>query len=101
MNFIDYKKSIANEAYTESLNYKPAIMWISQRLPLCVTKTENAEGIIKVPDQATNDHGGMVTVIAIDKDAFSNNDKVTDIILPSSIESVAAGAFADVQILKG
>ena len=77
-------------------------MWLHpQILPMGVTSIgDDAHGVIKIPKYTVNSHGIRVPVIAIRRDAFSGQNRITDIVLPSSIGSLPMGAFAGCSELK-
>ena len=96
MNFREYREMIKDLPYTDTLKYTQAYMWLHpDRLPLgLVSVGEDAPAIIKIPDMTTNSYGRKVPVVSVSRDAFQGQDKITDIILPSTLQSIPDGAFA-------
>ncbi len=80
----------------EGMKYAPAILSLHpERMPLgLVSIGDDKSRVIRVAGEARNRYGNTVPVIAIARQAFAGNENVTDIILPASIERLAAGAFA-------
>ena len=102
MNFKEYKERMKDKPYCETLEYARAVMWLHpETLPLSVVSIgEEYPAVIKIPDHAINRYGRKVPVIAISRNAFAGHDKVTDIVLPSTIGKIAMGAFAGCSELK-
>lgn len=102
MNFAEYKEMIEKVPYTDTLEYRPAVMWLHpERLPVGVMSLGNTDrGIIKIPGRVTSLAGIKVPVIAIGKNAFSGRSGLTDIVLPQSIERLPEGAFKGCGGLK-
>lgn len=102
MNFREYREMIKDLPYTDTLKYAQAYMWLHpDRLPLgLVSVRQDAPAIIKIPDMTTNGYGRKVPVVSVSKDAFAGHDELTDIILPSTLQSIPAGAFAGCSKLK-
>lgn len=102
MNYREYQEVMKNVPYTEALEYCQAIMWLHpEMLPLGVYSTgEDPEGMVKIPPFAENRFGRKVPVIALRREAFSGKEKITDIVLPESIERLPAGTFAGCTGLK-
>lgn len=102
MNFDEYKEMMKDEPYTETLKYYQAVLWLHpQELPLGVVSIgDEYPAVIKVPRRALNRYENKVPVIAISREAFAGHDKVTDIILPPTIERFTMGAFAGCSELK-
>ena len=95
MYFREYEEMIRNVPYTDTLEYKAAIMWLHpQILPLSVTSIGNTgSSIIKIPERTVNKYGRSVPVIAFSRQTFSGKSNITDIMLPQSIEQFPKGAF--------
>lgn len=102
VNYAEYKKVIEDVPYTENLEYKLAVFWLhSERLPLKVVSIGKAtNGIVKIPGSIVNKAGYRVPIIGISKNAFADNDMITDIVLPSSIQRIPVGAFAGCSALR-
>ena len=102
MNFDKYAEMIDKVPYTDTLKYKPAIMWLHpERLPLGVSSIgDTTSKLIKIPDKALNKYGKKVSVIAISPSAFAGKAHIEDIVLPHSIRRIPAGAFAGCTGLK-
>lgn len=102
MYFREYEGMIRNVPYTDTLEYKAAIMWLHpQILPLSVTSIGNTgSSIIKIPERTVNKYGRSVPVIAFSRQTFSGKSNITDIILPQSIEQFPKGAFEGCAGLK-
>ncbi len=102
LNFTEYRYVIENTPYADSLKYRPAVFWVhSEHLPLGVISVgENVSGIVKIPDHIVNKAGCRVPVIAINKNTFAGHDRITDIVLPSGIERIPAGAFSGCSGLR-
>ena len=102
MNYSEYCESIKDINVSDKLEFRQAIMWLHPEiLPLgLVSMGELDAPVIKVPERAKNKYDRVVPVIAISKDAFAGKKNITDIILPSSIESIPQGAFAGCTNLK-
>lgn len=102
MNFKDYKEMMNTIPFTETLGYCQAVMWLHpETLPLGVISIGDKNStIIKIPGKMTNRYGNKVPVIAIARDAFINHDKITDIVLPPSIQRIPVRAFAGCSELR-
>ena len=102
MNFKEYEEIMKDMPYSETLKYSQAIMWVHPEvLPLGVVSIgEEYPAVVKIPCQTTNRYGRKVPVIAIAGNAFADHDKVTDIVLPSTIEQIPPEAFAGCSGLK-
>ena len=102
MIFNEYKQIIEGVPYANGIKYEPTIMWMhSERLPLGVISLEKETcGIIRIPCLAVNIYGKEVPVVAIGEKAFAYNNKVTDIVLPSSIQWISPGAFAGCSAMQ-
>ena len=102
MNFKEYEETIKDKPYTETLEYSQAIMWLHpELLPLGVVSIgEEYPEIVKIPNRIANRYGRKVPIIAIARNAFADHVKVTDIVLPSTIERIPTGAFAGCSGLK-
>ncbi len=102
MNYKDYAKLMQTVEPSDKLQYKRAVFWLHpERLPLgLVSLGGELSPVIKVPGMAMNEYGRMVPVIAIARDAFSGNECITDIILPSGISRLSSGAFAGCNSLR-
>ena len=95
MKYPEYTNLVKNVPYTDTLEYKFAIMWLHPDiLPLGVCSVgEVQSGIVKIPGEIVNRYGRTVPVIAIGSGAFVKREDITDIILPSGIQRIAQGAF--------
>jgi len=102
MNYEEYSEKIKNVPASAGLEYGLAVIWLHpERLPLCLLSASKCETpVVRVPAQIKNSRGYTVPVVAIWRDAFAGNEKITDIILPSSIEGLPAGAFSGCRNLK-
>ena len=102
MNFKEYEETIKIRPYSETLEYSQAIMWLHPEvLPLGVVSIgEEYPEIVKIPNRIANRYGRKVPIIAIARNAFADHVKVTDIVLPSTIERIPTGAFAGCSGLK-
>lgn len=102
MNYEEYFNSIKTVPASSGLEYELAVIWLHpERLPLCLLSAAKCEtAAVRVPAQIKNSRGYTVPVVAIWRDAFAGNEKITDIILPSSIEGLPAGAFSGCRNLK-
>lgn len=102
MIYKDYRDMIKDMPYTETLEYKQAIMWLHpENLPLGVFSIgEEYPTIIKIPPQAVNRYGRKVPIIAIARDAFAGHGEITDIVLPPSIQGFAKSMFSGCSGLK-
>lgn len=96
MNFKEYREMIKDLTYTDTLEYAQAYMWLHpDRLPLrLVSVGKDAPAIIKIPDMTINSYGRKVPVVSVSRDAFAGHEKITDIILPTTLQSIPDGAFA-------
>ena len=101
MNYKEYEEIMKYVPVTESLRYKIAIMWLHPEiLPVGVVSIGEAEGAVKIPGMAVNQYGKKVPVIAISREAFSGNEKITDIVLPASLTRLPRGSFSGCTGLK-
>ena len=105
MNYREYFLKIKDVPASEKLEYDLAVFWLHPgHLPLkLVSLGGERSPVIKVPAEAVNRYGGhdsLVPVIGISGNAFSGNERVTDIILPQGIEKISAGAFAGCTNLR-
>ena len=102
MTFQEYQKLLSDIPYTSGLDYRPAYMWVHpERLPQGLFSLNGCEDrVIRIPPHVENKYGKMVPVVTIFKNAFRNNEAVTDIILPSGIGHFPDGAFAGCRNLK-
>ncbi len=96
MDFIGYKEMIKNAPYPETLEFCQAVMWLHPEvLPLGVISIgEDYPAVVRIPGHTVNRFGRTVPVITIARDAFAGRDKITDIVLPSTIDRIPPGAFA-------
>ena len=96
MVYSEYKDSVSRIPVSERLEYEPAYIWVnSNRMPVRLRSLGNENmSIIKVPSAIDKGRGQKVPVIAFSRDVFKGKDSITDIILPSTIESIPEGAFA-------
>ncbi len=102
MDFREYTTLMRDIHPSEKLQYKRAILGLHpERLPLrLVSLGGEMSPVIKVPGTVMNEYGRMVPVIAIAKDVFAGNEHITDVILPSSLSWLPAGAFAGCSSLR-
>ena len=102
MNYEEYCDKIKDVPASCGLEYGLAVIWLHpERLPLCLLSASKCETpVVRVPAQIKNNRGYTVPVVAIWRDAFAGNKNVTDIILPSGIEGLPAGAFSGCSSLK-
>ena len=103
MTYEEYCESVKDiEPLRDPGLYSNAIMWLHpELLPLkLISVGEEQQSIVKVPAQLSNRYGNSVPVVGISDQAFAGNEQVTDIILPSSIENLPAGAFSGCRNLK-
>ena len=102
MNYNEYEELIRGIPFTETLEYQPAVFWVHREvLPLGVASIgDDASGIIKIPNFKLNSYSHNVPVIAISKSAFANQERITDIVLPTSLEAIPEGAFSGCSGLK-
>lgn len=102
MNYKEYCEFIKDIEISDSLEFCQAILWLHPEiLPLgLVSIADKSLSIIRVPEKAKNRFDRIVPIIAVAKGAFAGNEKITDIILPSSIERLPQGAFAGCSSLK-
>ena len=106
MNFTEYINSIKDVPVSDKLQYHLAVFWLHPgRLPIGVVSIgDETMPVIKIPARAVNPHGHeekhIVPVIAVGSKAFSGKDFITDIVLPSSVGSIASGAFAGCTSLR-
>ena len=102
MTFQEYKKLLSDIPYTSGLDYRPAYIWAhTERLPQGLFSLNGcADRTIRIPPNVENRCGKMVPVVTIFKNAFRNNEAVTDIILPSGIGHLPDGAFAGCRKLR-
>ncbi len=102
MNFPEYKNTMKNIAVSEKLMYLQSVLWLQTGMyPLGLISVGGEESpAIKVPGQARNRFGNIVPVNAVANTAFAGNEKVTDIIIPPSVERIPSGAFAGCTDLR-
>ncbi|MBP5237184.1 MAG: leucine-rich repeat domain-containing protein [Clostridia bacterium] len=101
-NYAEYLDSIRNVDVSGDLEYALAVVWLHPEiLPVCLISTGGCGlPVIRVPERITNRYGRSVPVVAISREAFPGNEIVTDIILPSTVERLPAGAFSGCKNLK-
>ncbi len=102
MNYPEYKESVKTVTISEKLEFRQAIMWLHPyRLPLGLVSIGGEKSpVIKVPETAINRYGNAAPVIVISGTVFAGNKGITDIILPSGVESLPAGSFAGCSSLR-
>ncbi len=102
MNFREYTDLLKDIKPSGKLQYKRVVFGLHpKRLPLgLVSLGGELSSVIKVAGMAVNEYGRMVPVIAIARNAFSGNESITDIILPSGISRLSSGAFAGCSSLR-
>ena len=72
----------------------------TSELPLRIVGADRAAAVVKIPAAAVNKYGEERPVVSFAPDVFSGDGAVTDIILPSTVRSIPAGAFAGCARLK-
>lgn len=102
MKYSDYKEKMSQIPASDSIQFGLAVLWLHpDRLPLTAVSLGETNGnIVKVPGKTKNRFGNIVTVVGISQKLFFQNETVTDIILPSSIEKLPSFAFAGCKNLK-
>lgn len=101
MNYSEYEKLLMKMPCTLSLEYHQAVMWLHpETLPLGVVSIGDAVGAVRIPSRARNAYGRMVPVITFRRGTFQWNDKVTDIVLPPTINEIKTGAFVGCTDLR-
>lgn len=103
MTYKDYCAFIGDsEPLQDPSLYYDAVMWPHhERLPLRLMSVgDSGLSTVKIPPCIKNKYGNSVPVVGISDQAFAGNEQVTDIILPSSIENLPAGAFSGCRNLK-
>ena len=106
MNFKDYMDSIKDIPVSDKLEYHLAVMWLHpSRLPIGIVSIgDETMPVIRIPARAVNPYGNeekhIVPVIAVGREAFRGKGFITDIVLPSSVGSIASGAFAGCTSLR-
>ncbi len=102
MDFAEYAKMIKDVPFTEGLEYKLAVYWLHPEiLPLGVVSLgENVPAVVRIPERVTNKYGRKVPVITVGGNAFAGQGRVTDIVLPPTVDRLPAGAFAGCEGLK-
>ena len=103
MTYKDYCAFIGDsEPLQDPSLYYDAVMWPHhERLPLRLMSVgDSGLSTVKIPPCIKNKYGNSVPVVGISDQAFAGNEQVTDIILPSCIESFPAGAFSGCLNLK-
>ena len=102
MEYGEYLKLMEDVQPSEKMEYERAVLWLHpQKLPLgLVSLGGEQSSVIRVPAKAKNLYGRIVPVIAIARKCFAGNERITDVILPSGISSLPAGAFAGCSSLR-
>lgn len=102
MNYKEYREFIKDVEIPDSLAFTQAVMWVHpEELPLGLVSIGGTDlSIIKVPEKTKNRFNRTVPVVSVAKGAFAGNEKITDVILPSSVDSLPQGAFAGCSSLK-
>ncbi len=102
MNFREYEEMLKTTPYPETLEFAPAILWPHlETVPLGVTSIGGDHpAVVRIPARVTNHYGLQVPVIAIRKDVFADHDRITDIVLPPTVEGIPMGAFAGCTELR-
>ncbi len=95
MNYPEYAESVRDVPVSDKLKFDKAHMWPGEgRVPLKLTSLGGEEGpVIRVPAWVTKWNGLTVPVVAISATAFRGNGHVTDVILPSTLQTIPEGAF--------
>ncbi len=102
MNFKEYKNTIEQVPYTRGLEYCVAVFWLHPEiLPLGLVSLNGVtDEIVRIAPNIKNRYGRVVPVISVAAKAFRDNKTVKDIILPSRLGTIPAGAFAGCTNLK-
>ena len=98
MRFQDYLKTIEDVPVSDKLKYALAVLWLHPgHLPLgLVSIGDETMTVIKVPERTVNQFGNegiIVPVIAVGANAFRGRQNITDVVLPSSIETIGSHCF--------
>ncbi len=102
MDYREYLSITEDVRPSEKFEYETTVLWLlPQKLPLgLVSLGGEQSSVIRVPAKAKNLYGRIVPVIAIARKCFAGNERITDVILPSGISSLPAGAFAGCSSLR-
>ncbi len=98
MKIQDYLKTIEDVPVSDKLKYALAVLWLHPgHLPLgLVSIGDETMTVIKVPERTVNQFGNegiIVPVIAVGANAFRGRQNITDVVLPSSIETIGSHCF--------
>lgn len=102
MEWNEYK----NLPFTQGLQY--AYVWWAggseeryKKMPVCLSSLQGcADFLLRIPPTYRNKWGNEVPVIRIRGKVFSENPRITDILLPSGIEKITSDTFAGCFSLK-
>ena len=100
--FAEYMEYVNKTPMPESMKFSEAIMWVPrERLPQALRSLGNTNlPVIRIPAYVRNCHGFNVSVVRFSRDVFRGNENITDIVLPSTIGGIPAGAFDGCSSLK-
>ena len=98
MKYQEYLKTIEDVPVSDKLKYALAVLWLHPgHLPLGLASIgDETMTVIKVPERIVNPFGKegiIVPVIAVGANAFRGRENITDVVLPSSIETIGSHCF--------
>ncbi|MCR4594920.1 MAG: leucine-rich repeat domain-containing protein [Clostridiales bacterium] len=101
-NFAEYMEYVKKTPMPESMKFGEAIFWVPrERLPQALRSLGDTNlPVIRIPAYVRNCHGFNVPVVRFSEDVFKGKDHITDIVLPSTIGGIPAGAFSGCRFLK-
>ena len=102
MKYTEYREKIKDVEPPKEMEIHIAIMWLHpETLPVgIVTIGDKDLEVVKIPEEIENKYNNIVPVIGISNIAFAGNEKITDIVLPATIEKFPSRAFAGCTNLR-
>ena len=102
MKYKEFAEVARNLPYTE-IEYRFAYggsPGMVRKFPMMVTSFAETDGVIKLPEKVNNRWDMPVGLVRVFGNAFREKSGITDIILPSCVYEIDAGAFAGCKSLK-
>ncbi|MCR4593848.1 MAG: leucine-rich repeat domain-containing protein [Clostridiales bacterium] len=100
--FAEYMEYVNKTPMSENMKFSEAILWVPrERLPQALRSIGDTDvSVIRIPSHIKNRFGFNVPVVRFSADVFKGNEHITDIVLPTTIGGIPAGAFSGCKSLK-